>query len=318
MAIIRAKRERCFTVINNNIFADGCLSFAAMGLLTYLLSKPDDWEIHVNALVKVTAGAAKKSGRDAIYSLLNELISAGFVKRYKRPSGEMDYFVYDEPQEQTESNLDNQDTAKSGKSVIGENPNTENATYGKPVIGKIRNTENPDVLIRTDSTQRTEKRNKELNCAAKNRDTTPEDFIETKTEILPAEKENKSAKPNQANLDTWESYKKAYLQAYGVEPLRNAKVNKQIADFVKTVGAEKAPSVAAFYVFHPNHWYRTKGHDVGTLLANAQAIVTDWQRKTVTTSIAARQQEQTASNYLAAQEVLAMRRAKQQKSENQA
>ena len=102
--------------------------------------------------------------------------------------------------------------------------------------------------------------------------------------------------PNPANTETWQAYRAAYLQAYGVEPLRNAKVNGQIANFVKLVGEDKAPHIAAFYVSHPNHWYRTKGHDFGTLLANAQALSTDWQRNTRTTSVQTRQQEKTAAN----------------------
>ena len=106
----------------------------------------------------------------------------------------------------------------------------------------------------------------------------------------------KSNTPNPANTETWQAYRAAYLQAYGVEPLRNAKVNGQIANFVKLVGEDKAPHIAAFYVFHPNQWYRTKGHDFGTLLANAQALATDWQLNTCTTSVQTRQQEKTAAN----------------------
>ena len=106
----------------------------------------------------------------------------------------------------------------------------------------------------------------------------------------------KSNTPNPANTETWQAYRAAYLQAYGVEPLRNAKVNGQIANFVKLVGEDKAPHIAAFYVSHPNHWYRTKGHDFGTLLANAQTLSTDWQRNTRTTSVQTRQQEKTAAN----------------------
>ena len=106
----------------------------------------------------------------------------------------------------------------------------------------------------------------------------------------------KSNTPNPANAETWQAYRAAYLQAYGVEPLRNAKVNGQIANFVKLVGEDKAPHIAAFYVSHPNQWYRTKGHDFGTLLANAQALATDWQRNTRTTSVQTRQQEKTAAN----------------------
>ena len=42
MAIIRSERRKNFTHIDNKVFADNVLSFRAMGLLGYLLSKPDN------------------------------------------------------------------------------------------------------------------------------------------------------------------------------------------------------------------------------------------------------------------------------------
>ncbi|MCB1622288.1 MAG: hypothetical protein KDI44_16295 [Thiothrix sp.] len=43
--IRRAKRAGGFTVISNVVFASHQLSWRAMGLLAYILSKPDDWTI---------------------------------------------------------------------------------------------------------------------------------------------------------------------------------------------------------------------------------------------------------------------------------
>jgi hypothetical protein len=97
MAIIRAKKKTNFTMINNAVFERGGLSFQAMGVLCYLLSKPDGWKISTSELQKVTEGTAKKTGRDGVYSILGELKNCGFVVVKKKASGEVDYIVSDEP-----------------------------------------------------------------------------------------------------------------------------------------------------------------------------------------------------------------------------
>ena len=122
MAIIRAKRDRNFTVIDNCVFADKQLSFAAIGLLCYLLSKPDNWAVSAQHLTTVTEDTAKESGINAVHNLLKELREVGFLVMKKQKTGEADYFVFDVPQ-----------TKK---------PNQE-----KP------NQEKPDVLINTESKQ---------------------------------------------------------------------------------------------------------------------------------------------------------------------
>ena len=141
MAIIRAKRDRNFTVIDNCVFADKQLSFAAIGLLCYLLSKPDNWAVSAQHLTTVTEDTAKESGINAVHNLLKELREVGFLVMKKQKTGEADYFVFDVPQ-----------TKK---------PNQE-----KP------NQEKPDVLINTESKQELNNNNTPLppsaadeNCA---------------------------------------------------------------------------------------------------------------------------------------------------------
>ena len=118
----------------------------------------------------------------------------------------------------------------------------------------------------------------------------PPKIRQPESEVLDNEK--------QLRLETWEFYKQAYLERYGIEPVRNARVNRNILDFVKQVGAN-APQMIYFFVFHNNSWYVQKGHDTGTLLANVQAIARDWQRGMVTTSIDAKQAE--SSSFYAGQ-----------------
>jgi len=56
------------------LIEDECLSWAARGLLVYLLSRTDDWTLRVEELCK-----CGDLGRDGIYSLLHELREAGYV-----------------------------------------------------------------------------------------------------------------------------------------------------------------------------------------------------------------------------------------------
>ncbi|WP_424034469.1 hypothetical protein [Neisseria bacilliformis] len=137
MSIIRAKRRTNFTVVSNCVYADDVLSFRAMGLLGYLLAKPDDWEVSVHQLAKATKNTKRPMGADAIRETLNELIEAGFVRRKKRYTGEMDYFVFDEPQ----------------------------AITADDQTGILPNREKPDVLINTERPyQELKKDYQELNC----------------------------------------------------------------------------------------------------------------------------------------------------------
>lgn len=80
--IVRAPRPQGgFTVLRNETLSDRRLSWAARGLLVYLLSKPDHWRVLPAHLVTETAEARVSSGRDAVYALLGELEAAGYIVR---------------------------------------------------------------------------------------------------------------------------------------------------------------------------------------------------------------------------------------------
>ena len=97
MAIIRAKREHNYTVINNRVFQRNQLSWQAMGMLSYLLSKPDDWSVVVNELINVTKDTAKPTGNNGVYNILKELKEKGFIQVRKNGNGTTDYIVFDNP-----------------------------------------------------------------------------------------------------------------------------------------------------------------------------------------------------------------------------
>ncbi len=84
--IVRAPRRHRFVTIDLSAIEDTRLSWAARGLLAYLLSRPDDWKVLVNDLRK-----RGDLGRDGIYRLLRELRTAGYVRflQSRNPQGRM-------------------------------------------------------------------------------------------------------------------------------------------------------------------------------------------------------------------------------------
>ncbi len=96
---------------------------------------------------------------------------------------------------------------------------------------------------------------------------------------------------NGKSTETWNAYSRAYLNRYSVSPLRNAKVSKLLCSLVDHVGSDNAPHVASYYVSLNDQWYIKKGHDVATLVQNAQAVYTQWANGTNHTSQQARETE---------------------------
>ena len=100
---------------------------------------------------------------------------------------------------------------------------------------------------------------------------------------------------------TWEAYRAAYQQRYGVEPVRNAKINSQIRQLVERLGAEAAPKVAAIYLRHPGARYMAGGHQVGMLLADAEKLHTEMLAGQPINAAAAAAQERSNANPFAVQ-----------------
>lgn len=129
----------------------------------------------------------------------------------------------------------------------------------------------------------------------------------------PAPKPRKAAEPKaQApTVGTWKAYANSYEVRYGVEPLRNAMVNGQLANLVARLGAEEAPAVAAYYVRSNNQRYVQAGHSVGMLLMDAEKLRTEWMTGRQTTATQARQVDQTQTNANAFAGILAEARQKE-------
>jgi hypothetical protein len=94
------------------------------------------------------------------------------------------------------------------------------------------------------------------------------------------------------NAEIWKAYSDAYEIRYRTKPVRNAKVNGQIAQFAKRLGSE-APAVARFYVSLAKSYYVTKVHDFGLCLGDAEALRTQWATGRTVTQREANQADDT-------------------------
>ena len=119
MAVFRIERTRDYTVMSNHHLRNANLSLKAKGLLSMMLSLPEDWNYTTRGLAKIC-----KEGVDAIGAALRELEGAGYIVRHQRrdKSGRItdtEYVIYEQPQ----PDLSQPDTAS---------PDTENPDMVKP------------------------------------------------------------------------------------------------------------------------------------------------------------------------------------------
>lgn len=88
--IIRVEHDNDhpYKVINTGFATDERLTWGARGILVYLLSKPNDWRVMVNDLIKQSP-----AGRDAVYACLKNLEECGYLRRIRtrRPDGTFEY-----------------------------------------------------------------------------------------------------------------------------------------------------------------------------------------------------------------------------------
>ena len=76
MAVFRVERTGDYTVMSNFHLKDKRLSLKAKGLLSQMLSLPDDWDYTLSGLCFIN-----RESKDAIRSAINELERAGYIRR---------------------------------------------------------------------------------------------------------------------------------------------------------------------------------------------------------------------------------------------
>ena len=140
MATFRVKKTENYTVMSNHHLRNKELSLKAKGLLSQMLSLPEDWDYTLEGLSKIN-----KEKVDAIRTAVIELEKQGYVKRHQTrdENGRMssnEYIIYETPQEKPPS-LENPTAVKPPS----EKPLLENPTTVNP-ISEISASENPTQL----------------------------------------------------------------------------------------------------------------------------------------------------------------------------
>ena len=137
MAVFRIERTRDYTVMSNHHLRNANLSLKAKGLLSMMLSLPEDWNYTTRGLAKIC-----KEGVDAIGAALRELEAAGYIVRHKLRDrqgriSDTEYVIYEQPQPKNPDTPQPDMASPDTENPYLDKPDTENPYLDKP------DTENP-------------------------------------------------------------------------------------------------------------------------------------------------------------------------------
>ena len=121
MAVFRVERTSDYTVMSNYHLRDKRLSLKAKGLLSQMLSLPEDWDYTLAGLCYIN-----RESKDAIRTAIRELEQAGYIRRRQTTDsgGKFagnEYTIYERPQEPLPGE------------PSSEKPSSGNPTTGKPM-----------------------------------------------------------------------------------------------------------------------------------------------------------------------------------------
>ena len=131
MAVFRVEKNHSYTVMANHHLRDERLSLKSKGLLSLILSLPDNWRISIEGMTQFSS-----DGKDAIRSAIRELTDAGYITRAQTHSeagtfSGYDYIVHETPAASPSSGFPTMEKPTTGNPTTG-NPTTENPTLRNP------------------------------------------------------------------------------------------------------------------------------------------------------------------------------------------
>ena len=123
MAVFRVEKNSGYTVMSNNHLRNRNLSLKAKGLLSQMLSLPEDWDYTLQGLARIN-----RESIDAIRQAIRELEQAGYIQRSRErdEKGRLrgaDYVIFELPQ-----------PVPASVSPTLENPTLENPTQENPTL----------------------------------------------------------------------------------------------------------------------------------------------------------------------------------------
>lgn len=144
------KKEN-FTSIHNKLINDSRISLKAKGIMLYMLSKPENWKYNPKEIAKNS-----KDGLDSVYSGIKELIEAGYISRTRHSDGTVDYFVFEDVEENDIVDFSKKENPNR-ENPNRENPNRENPNRENPDVYKRKNTNKERIIVNTELKKETSK-----------------------------------------------------------------------------------------------------------------------------------------------------------------
>ncbi|MDO5569015.1 MAG: hypothetical protein Q4G04_02745 [bacterium] len=96
MSVFKIEKTKDFTVMSNYHLRDKSLTYKAKGLLSFMLSLPEDWDYSLAGLTAIS-----KESRDGIRSILKELQTYHYleIEKVRGDKGyfEYNYLIYEKP-----------------------------------------------------------------------------------------------------------------------------------------------------------------------------------------------------------------------------
>jgi len=140
MAVFRVERNTGYTVMSNHHLRNKELTLKAKGLLSQMLSLPEDWDYTLAGLSHIN-----REKIDAIREAVKELEKAGYIVRSRErdEKGRLrgaDYVIYEQPQPKEPEAATSSEQPPTSDLPTLENPTLDNPTLEKPTL------ENPTQL----------------------------------------------------------------------------------------------------------------------------------------------------------------------------
>lgn len=148
MSVIRVHKTANFTVMSNYHFKEKKMSLKAKGLLSLMLSLPDDWDYSVAGLATLS-----KDGKDSIMSALGELEKFRYLERTRLTDDKgrfagIEYNIFEQPQEKPVADNPILDCPTSAEPILEKpqqlNTNLINYLYDK--LFTLLNTNDPELI----------------------------------------------------------------------------------------------------------------------------------------------------------------------------
>ena len=170
MPVFRVERTKNFTVMSNHHLRDRTISLKAKGLLSQMLSLPDDWDYTLRGLA-----AINKESIDAVRTAIHELETAGYVvrSRIRDERGQLrgcEYFVYEYPHPEGSDveNCDDFSVPPALETPVSDSTAQENPTQlNKEIPNKEKQNTDP-ILSDTDAVREQVQGNIELDLLCRN------------------------------------------------------------------------------------------------------------------------------------------------------